>query len=60
MTHQQRNTFARCHRRGNLEVREWNTYFGGEFDPGSGSTLAACLMHASRTEPPSGGHVADG
>ena len=22
---------------------------GGEFDPGSGSTLAACLMHASRT-----------
>lgn len=23
--------------------------FGGEFDPGSGSTLAACLMHASRT-----------
>src|SRR5215207_4563960 len=21
---------------------------GGEFDPGSGSTLAACLMHASR------------
>jgi hypothetical protein len=24
-------------------------HFGGEFDPGSGSTLAACLMHASRT-----------
>jgi hypothetical protein len=23
--------------------------FGGEFDPGSGLTLAACLMHASRT-----------
>src|SRR3954467_187405 len=23
-------------------------HFGGEFDPGSGSTLAACLMHASR------------
>jgi hypothetical protein len=21
----------------------------GEFDPGSGLTLAACLMHASRT-----------
>lgn len=34
--------------------------FGGEFDPGSGSTLAACLMHASRTEPSSDGHVADG
>ena len=28
--------------------------FGGEFDPGSGSTLAACLMHASRTGRPSG------
>ena len=27
---------------------------GGEFDPGSGSTLAACLMHASRTGCPSG------
>ena len=30
-----------------LEV-EWRND-GGEFDPGSGSTLAACLMHASRT-----------
>ena len=28
--------------------------FGGEFDPGSGLTLAACLMHASRTGRPSG------
>jgi hypothetical protein len=27
---------------------------GGEFDPGSGSTLAACLMHASRARTPSG------
>ena len=27
--------------------------FFGEFDPGSGRTLAACLTHASRT----GGHV---
>jgi hypothetical protein len=24
-------------------------HIGGEFDPGSGLTLAACLMHASRT-----------
>ena len=24
-------------------------YFYGEFDPGSGRTLAACLTHASRT-----------
>lgn len=28
--------------------------FGGEFDPGSGSTLAARLMHASRTGSSSG------
>ena len=27
---------------------------GGEFDPGSGSTLAACLMHASRARALSG------
>ena len=25
--------------------------FVGEFDPGSGRTLAACLTHASRTRP---------
>ena len=25
-------------------------YFYGEFDPGSGQTLAACLTHASRTD----------
>ena len=30
-------------------------HFGGEFDPGSGSTQAACLMHASRTGSLSGG-----
>ena len=24
-------------------------FFNGEFDPGSGRTLAACLIHASRT-----------
>lgn len=41
--------------------RPWaGNNLGGEFDPGSGSTLAACLMHASRTERPSGRHVADG
>ncbi len=32
----------------------------GEFDPGSGLTLAACLIHASRTEVPSGTLVANG
>ena len=30
-------------------LRVWARDTGGEFDPGSGSTLAACLMHASRT-----------
>ena len=36
--------------------------FYGEFDPGSGRTLAACLTHASRTMKPSllGGRVANG
>src|SRR5262245_66535835 len=29
----------------------WGFLFG-EFDPGSGRTLAACLTHASRTERP--------
>jgi hypothetical protein len=29
-------------------------HIGGEFDPGSGSTLAACLMHASRARTLSG------
>jgi len=24
--------------------------YNGEFDPGSGRTLAACLIHASRAE----------
>lgn len=36
----------------------------GEFDPGSGRTLAACLTHASRTERPAtvvvGTRVANG
>ena len=27
----------------------WGVVFNGEFDPGSGRTLAACLTHASRT-----------
>ena len=37
-------------------------FFDGEFDPGSGRTLAACLTHASRTMMPSllGGLVANG
>lgn len=38
----------------------WLVFFGlifcGEFDPGSGRTLAACLTHASRTERPLRGY----
>ena len=30
-------------------------FIDGEFDPGSGRTLAACLTHASRTVNPFGG-----
>ena len=30
--------------------------FDGEFDPGSGRTLAACLTHASRAERPLRGY----
>ena len=32
-------------------------YFFGEFDPGSGWTLAACLRHASRTKWPNNNGV---
>ena len=31
--------------------------FNGEFDPGSGRTLAACLTHASRTVRPLRGYT---
>src|SRR5271165_1322493 len=34
-----------------LPTLVWGFLFG-EFDPGSGRTLAACLTHASRTEGP--------
>ena len=40
--HQLSRLKRRSHRRRDLD---------GEFDPGSGRTLAACLTHASRTEP---------
>ncbi len=36
-----------------LVVRPYGFFFG-EFDPGSGRTLAACLTHASRTVKPFG------
>ena len=31
------------------QIRAKRTIYHGEFDPGSGRTLAACLTHASRT-----------
>jgi hypothetical protein len=34
---------------GSAFTRANSSYFDGEFDPGSGRTLAACLTHASRT-----------
>lgn len=34
----------------------WGVVFNGEFDPGSGRTLAACLTHASRAERPFRGY----
>jgi|AGTN01.2.fsa_nt_gi hypothetical protein len=39
-------------KRGNKSEKRKHLYinFYGEFDPGSGRTLAACLTHASRTE----------
>ncbi len=43
---------------GQLSLTEW--FLFGEFDPGSGRTLAACLTHASRTMKPLGGLVANG
>ena len=44
------------------QVIELFYFFNGEFDSGSGRTLAACLTHASRTMKPSllGGLVANG
>ncbi len=32
-----------------IPARYGFSFFNGEFDPGSGRTLAACLTHASRT-----------
>ena len=45
------HTFSKFEQRSNHNVVprfRAGTRLGGEFDPGSGSTLAACLMHASR------------
>ena len=39
-------------------VSGWHNDFDGEFDPGSGRTLAACLTHASRTDS-AGGNIGE-
>ena len=36
----------------NSKVKERKINHNGEFDPGSGLTLAACLIHASLRETP--------
>ena len=45
-----------------IRLSSFSIFFNGEFDSGSGRTLAACLTHASRTMKPSllGGLVANG
>ena len=44
-----RKSFKKNHER-IIFFNEVEITFYGEFDPGSGRTLAACLTHASRTE----------
>ena len=39
-----------------VSLRRGNLFLHGEFDPGSGRTLAACLTHASRAVRPFGVH----
>ena len=46
-------TYSRTSRSGSEALTQHDakrSSFHGEFDPGSGRTLAACLTHASRTE----------
>jgi hypothetical protein len=44
-----RKSFKINHEQAIIFYKKLNNFFG-EFDPGSGRTLAACLTHASRTE----------
>src|SRR5258708_28276208 len=43
--------FVGADRPGSMPCGMVLSFFFGEFDPGSGRTLAACLTHASRTDP---------
>ena len=42
-------SFSEAFVRLEAELARLQSIFYGEFDPGSGRTLAACLTHASRT-----------
>jgi hypothetical protein len=44
-----RKSFKKTMSESSSSIRSEITFYG-EFDPGSGRTLAACLTHASRTE----------
>src|SRR5262249_10134808 len=52
-----RHAFGRARaERSALAAGHLHKAFHGEFDPGSGRTLAACLTHASRAERPLRGY----
>jgi hypothetical protein len=42
-------TAVQCKKASGLTL-SYSAFYYGEFDPGSGRTLAACLIHASRAE----------
>ena len=48
LTHEPNNSFTKTISEPRTAL--WDHRFHGEFDPGSGRTLAACLTHASRAE----------
>src|SRR5438309_8620430 len=51
------STLAGILQRVDDDLRVTSTDFVGEFDPGSGRTLAACLTHASRAVRPLWGYT---
>ena len=45
-----KETAKNLSKEGKKKIEPKQTIYHGEFDPGSGRTLAACLTHASRTK----------
>ena len=45
-----KETAKNLSKQGKKKIEPKQTIYHGEFDPGSGRTLAACLTHASRTK----------